>query len=182
MTTPDQNILGVVLAGGRSSRFGKDKAMALLHGKRLIDHAIERLLPQCSEIAISGRNYEKFGRVDDLPSAGLGPLAALNGALAMGKCRGFSRVLTVACDNIDLPDDLVHQLGDGNAIVQNQPVIGIWECQLSQRLDEWLSDTGKSRSMMAWVDEVGASVIRLSKPVANINWPDDLKQHQENQG
>ena len=36
--------LGAVIAGGRSSRFGSDKAMALWQGRPLIDHAIDRLV------------------------------------------------------------------------------------------------------------------------------------------
>ena len=34
----NNNILGIVLAGGRSQRFGEDKSQVKLDGKILIDH------------------------------------------------------------------------------------------------------------------------------------------------
>jgi molybdopterin-guanine dinucleotide biosynthesis protein A len=43
-------ITGAVLAGGRSLRFGKNKAFQQLGGKRLIDLAIESLRPFCDPV------------------------------------------------------------------------------------------------------------------------------------
>ena len=39
-------VAGCILAGGRSSRFGSDKALIEWKGKTLLAHAIERLRPQ----------------------------------------------------------------------------------------------------------------------------------------
>ena len=36
------NILGVILAGGKSKRFGEDKAKAKLGNKSLLDHTYQR--------------------------------------------------------------------------------------------------------------------------------------------
>ncbi len=35
----------VIVAGGKSSRMGRDKAFALLHGKPLVEHVLERIRP-----------------------------------------------------------------------------------------------------------------------------------------
>ncbi|HIJ67877.1 MAG TPA: molybdenum cofactor guanylyltransferase [Deltaproteobacteria bacterium] len=43
-------ITGAVLAGGKSLRFGKNKAFQLLGGKRFIDLAIESLRPFCDPV------------------------------------------------------------------------------------------------------------------------------------
>ena len=43
-------IAGAVLAGGRSLRFGKNKAFQQLRGKRLVDLAIESLRPFCNPV------------------------------------------------------------------------------------------------------------------------------------
>jgi len=43
-------ITGAVLAGGKSLRFGKNKAFQLLRGKRFIDLAIESLRPFCDPV------------------------------------------------------------------------------------------------------------------------------------
>jgi molybdopterin-guanine dinucleotide biosynthesis protein A len=45
---------GAVLPGGRSSRFGADKAMALLGGKTLLDHAVLALAGQCDAMVTVG--------------------------------------------------------------------------------------------------------------------------------
>ena len=40
----ENNILGIILAGGKSSRFGEDKSIAKLGDKTLLDHTINCLL------------------------------------------------------------------------------------------------------------------------------------------
>lgn len=46
-------MLGAILAGGRSTRFGSDKAMAMLpDGRTLMDHAIATLRPHVAQIVV----------------------------------------------------------------------------------------------------------------------------------
>ena len=76
---------GIVLAGGKSSRMGQDKALLDYQGKRLIDYAIELLTPVCSEILISTNQpgYENLGFqliVDQYPDCGY--IGGLHAALA----------------------------------------------------------------------------------------------------
>jgi molybdopterin-guanine dinucleotide biosynthesis protein A len=52
MTTPP--ISGFVLAGGRSSRMGADKALLSLAGRPLIDHAVSKLRRVCTQVHILG--------------------------------------------------------------------------------------------------------------------------------
>jgi molybdenum cofactor guanylyltransferase len=49
---PARAVTAIVLAGGRSSRFGSDKLRADLDGKVLIRHAIDALAPLSAEILI----------------------------------------------------------------------------------------------------------------------------------
>ena len=58
-------LLGVVLAGGESRRFGSDKARALLGGMALADHARATLAPFVAEVALSGA-----GGIADCPAPG----------------------------------------------------------------------------------------------------------------
>ncbi|MBM4344569.1 MAG: formate dehydrogenase accessory sulfurtransferase FdhD [Deltaproteobacteria bacterium] len=45
-------VVGLVLAGGRSSRFGSDKARAVWHSKALLLHAIDTLSAVCDRVAV----------------------------------------------------------------------------------------------------------------------------------
>lgn len=67
-------ILGAILAGGKSSRFGCDKALALVHNKPLMQHAIDRLEPQVDAIVCCGHAWPNIEMISDLPTQGLGPL------------------------------------------------------------------------------------------------------------
>ena len=53
-------ILGVVLAGGKSQRFGEDKSQVKLHGKILIDYILSEIIDQFEEILIVTNNEIKF--------------------------------------------------------------------------------------------------------------------------
>ena len=48
-------LLGAVLAGGRSERFGSDKALARLGGRTLLEQAVEALGAQCDAVIVVGR-------------------------------------------------------------------------------------------------------------------------------
>ena len=63
-------ILGAILGGGRSSRFGSDKAEALWRGVRLIDHVHARLATVAAEIVVCGWQGAGFRAVADRPAAG----------------------------------------------------------------------------------------------------------------
>ena len=46
------NILGVVLAGGKSQRFGQDKSQVKLKGKILIDYILSEIIDEFNETLI----------------------------------------------------------------------------------------------------------------------------------
>jgi molybdenum cofactor guanylyltransferase len=47
-----ERVSAIVLAGGRSSRFGRDKLLEVIDGRRLIDHAIAAVRPFASEVIV----------------------------------------------------------------------------------------------------------------------------------
>jgi len=51
---PGRTATGIVLAGGRSSRFGRDKLGVLVDGVPLLHHALRALAPVCGEIVLVG--------------------------------------------------------------------------------------------------------------------------------
>ncbi len=48
----DRRVSAIVLAGGRSSRFGRDKLAEPVGGKRLLDHAIDAVRPSATEVLV----------------------------------------------------------------------------------------------------------------------------------
>ena len=48
----DHKILGVILAGGKSSRFGSNKSLSNLKNFKLIEHVIQKLNKKFDEILI----------------------------------------------------------------------------------------------------------------------------------
>ncbi len=74
---------GFVLAGGRSSRMGQDKALLMLDGEPLIAKGVRKLNRVCVEVAIAGgsENLAPFGRVISDKNPGCGPLSGIVAAL-----------------------------------------------------------------------------------------------------
>src|SRR2546423_14953878 len=120
-------VLGAVLAGGRSSRFGSDKAAALIDGRPMLDWVIEALAPQVDEILICGREAPGRICVADRPRTDLGPLGGLNAALQHAAANGFDAVLSAPCDTPRLSADLRAQLGEvgDGVVVEGLPVVGL---------------------------------------------------------
>ena len=55
--TQNENISGYILAGGRSSRMGTDKALLIFQEKPLLKHMISLIEPICDIVVISGQNF-----------------------------------------------------------------------------------------------------------------------------
>lgn len=160
-----------MLAGGQSSRFGSDKAMAVLGGRALAEHARALLLPHVKTAVIAGRD----GAIPDLPRPDIGPLGGIAGALGYAASLGFTSVLTIACDMPWLPDGLLASLARRtSAYCPDAPVLGHWETRL---LDNLLThiDTVPRRSVRGWAEAIGAIPIPASAPIPNVNTPQDLE-------
>ncbi|WP_298395070.1 molybdenum cofactor guanylyltransferase [Sphingobium sp.] len=164
-------ILGAVLAGGRSSRFGSDKALALLDGKSLLDHAIAALASHVAEVVICGRD----GGLADRPHPDMGPLGGLNAALHHALSHGFVGVLTTGCDMPFYPGDLPAALiGDKAAVLQGQQLLGWWPATLAFELDAHLGEEN-NRSIHGWLERINAQTVEMpGLMLPNINRPEDL--------
>lgn len=166
-------LLGAILAGGQSRRFGSDKAEALFEGKALLDHVAGSLRPQVDKLVVAGRTWPGLETVEDLPMAGLGPLGGLAGCLDHARLHGFDTVLSSGCDVLGLPDDLADQLGDGPAIVGDMPIIGLWPSDLADTLIGWLADPSH-RSVYDFTHFCSARRVELDAALLNVNRQTDL--------
>lgn len=168
-------VLGAILAGGQSRRFGSDKAEALLGTRSLIDHAAARLGPQVDSLVVCGRDMA--GRLcrADHPRPGLGPLGGLAAALRVAGELGFDAVASAGCDTPLLPGDLVATFVAAGppCYSDDQPIIGLWPTVLADRLAAFLTRDTR-HSLYAWAALCGARGITLPAAIPNINDRADL--------
>ncbi|MEH3123250.1 MAG: molybdenum cofactor guanylyltransferase [Sphingomonas phyllosphaerae] len=167
-------VLGAVLAGGRATRFGSDKALAALDGRALLDHAIASLTPHCDTVVVVGRTEAPVTCIPDLPLSDLGPLGGIAGALAYAADHGFDAVLTTACDTPFLPDEIIAALRTAApAYAAEAPTVGLWPASLAAALlAHLLAD--KPHAIRCWAETIGAAAVLPAVVLANINTPDDL--------
>lgn len=169
-------LLGAVLAGGRSRRFGSDKALAELDGRPLIEHAATALRDHVDHVVICGRDSPVAGlaSVADWPAPDLGPLGGLCGALRYAAAHGYDAVLSIGCDTPIVPWALLARLGaaEGAAFLPQLPVIGRWPSHLAAMLDSLLSGDG-DRSVRRFAASIGAAPVEAGD-IPNLNRPEDL--------
>ncbi len=173
-------LLGAVLAGGRSSRFGSDKALAVMpDGRTLMDHAVEAIARHVDTVVLCGRPVDGMTGLADRPAADMGPLGGLNAALHHAREQGYDAVLTTGCDMPVYPAALVEALvGDSAAVLKGQQLAGFWPATLADELDRHLAEDN-NRSIFGWLDRIGARIVdRPELVLPNINRPEDLARWQ----
>lgn len=78
-----EGVTGFILAGGRSSRMGSDKALLTWGGESLLQRAITTAQKACGQVFICGpcSRYSAFGAVVEDAEFGRGPLSGIQAAL-----------------------------------------------------------------------------------------------------
>lgn len=166
-------ILGVILAGGQSTRFGSDKALAKLGGRTLLERAVDELSGWCEHVVVAGRELAPAPTIADWPRPGMGPLGGIAAALHLARDEDYEAVLSVGVDSLGLPDDLPELLEPSPAYLESQPVVGLWPCSTVSALEAILEADGR-RSMLAFAHAIGARAVKTTFEPANINTPADL--------
>ena len=101
MAAHHKHIYGLVLAGGKSSRMGKDKSTIIYHNKPQMEVAFDLLAPICEKVFLSNRKdqagaCQKFPQLhDDAEFAGRGPLSGILSAMKKYPDRAW---FVMACD------------------------------------------------------------------------------------
>ena len=154
-----QDITGVVLAGGRATRWdGRDKGLIQVSGRPMISHVLDALAPQVERIIINAnRNldeYRAFGLpvVTDASRDFLGPLAGIASGLAAARTEWVAITpcdspllaadcvgrLVLACEDDERTDIAVAHDGD-----RIQPVFALIRRALLDDLDAFLESGGR---------------------------------------
>jgi len=179
------NIAGLILAGGRSLRFGEEKAVAAFRGGVVMDGAVHLLaaLPAFAVSARPGSGAERRALelgapvLHDAPDAPSGPLAGVAVGLAWARRAGFAFVATVPCDAPLLPIDLVARLAKGigaapaafaRTAYGEHPLCALWRVTLADRLSARLDVAGHP-AVRAWLREIGAAPVPFEDAAAFAN-------------
>ncbi|MEX2672801.1 MAG: molybdenum cofactor guanylyltransferase [Phycisphaeraceae bacterium] len=169
---------GCILAGGRSRRFGSDKARALLEGEPLIKRLAEQLRPVTASVTVVADRAERYADLGLKTVAdrepGQGPMGGLLRALEEP---GPAWKLVVSCDLLELRRHWVTRLLEARqagvgavAFVEGgqggrwQPFPGLYHRDLAARLRDSLRE-GR-RAMQRMLEEVGAVAVALPS-----DWP-----------
>ena len=111
-------LLGVVLAGGESRRFGSPKALATLHAKPLWRLAVERLDAVCDRVEVSANDARVAGAVRSTAGvfadrrANAGPLGGLHAAWMRAAELGSEGVMVLAVDTPWVPGNALARLAE----------------------------------------------------------------------
>jgi molybdopterin-guanine dinucleotide biosynthesis protein A len=196
---PTEPVVGVVLAGGRSSRMGGgDKALRPLGQTTLLGHVLARFRPQVAAIVLNANGdparFAGYGLPvvpDSVPDFS-GPLA---GVLAGMEWTRATRpdvpwIVTTAADAPFVPADLVARLiaerGTAELVVaasngRTHPVVGLWPVRLADVLRHALVEEGM-RKIDRWTARFPIATVSFAAepidPFFNINTPEELAAAQ----
>lgn len=179
--------LGVILAGGRSSRMGGgDKGLHALGDRTLIEHVIDRLAPQLpggrSDLRLNANGdparFDALGLpvIADENGDFAGPLAGVLAGLAAARAEGARDIVTAAADTPFLPRDLVARLDaalkngearialaatrDADGALWAHPTFGLWPADLADDLREALIEEGL-RKVLTWAERHGVALVEF---------------------
>ena len=179
-------IAGVVLAGGRSRRFGRDKALEPLEGRPLINWSLETLRPATVALAVNGPKAlaDRVGLacVEDCAGAD-GPLAGVLGGLRWALAQECTHLMTVPCDTPFLPLDLASRLA---AAIGDRPMVAASAARVHALCALWrvdavdpllaLASEPDQPSMQAIIQRLGGGYVNFPDEAAfaNLNTPADF--------
>ena len=188
------NILSVVLAGGKSQRFGEDKCQVKLGDKLLIDYILSEIIDEFKEVLLISNNKIKYNNsnkislVEDIKK-GLGPLGGILTAMKWIKQnnKSYKWISTFPSDTPFFKKQILNNFlkeikdyeGELFFINSNDTrhnIFGLWSIDLLDRLEKDL-DNGE-RKVEMWSNKIGVKSINMkfesTDPFFNINTKEDL--------
>ena len=197
----ENNILGIILAGGKSSRFGEDKSTAKLGNKTLLDHTVNKIENEFNEILVISNNKEfnfknnKIHVVEDCIEGQLGPLVGILTAMkwVIKNKKNYKWIASFPCDtpffDIKLISELKIKVKETskkliflNSNKKRHNIFGFWSLDLIEILEKDIKNS--FRKVELWADKVGYENININEEkfdrFLNINTKKDLEKAKEN--
>ena len=195
----NNNILGVVLAGGKSERFGEDKSQVKLGGKLLVDYILSEIIEEFSEILVVSNSLINFKHskkilvIEDIKK-NLGPLGGVFTAMKWAKDnnKDYKWISTFPADTpfykrsilqkflqeIKFDESKLFFVKSNNT---RHNIFGLWSVDLMDKLEEDLKKG--ERKVEVWANSVGVKIINIEflnkDPFFNINTKEDLEKAKD---
>ena len=178
----------VILAGGKSSRMGSNKALILLNGKSIAQYITDTLQQVFPQVYISGKAFSAPDIVCNIPDSdpNKGPMGGICASLAYLKEDAFF----APCDMPFLSQGLIKEIlaksvkGSPNVVRcagKVYPTVGIYPYVVLPALQQALA--ANKLKMVAFLSENQVHYIDLPEHYApflqNINTPETLTQAQQ---
>jgi molybdopterin-guanine dinucleotide biosynthesis protein A len=191
--------VGVLLAGGRSSRMGGgDKSFKMLGGQPMLARVIARARPQVGKLIVNANGdparFAAYGLpvVADVIEGFAGPLAGILSVFewTARNCPKAEWIASFATDAPFFPEDLVRRLAE--AVVREgadlacartddglHPVFGLWRVALRDDLRRALVEENV-RKVELWMTRHRTAHVDFPtaplNPFFNVNRPEDLAE------
>ena len=193
----EHNILGSILAGGKSKRMGKDKLFLNLNNKTLIEYTIIKVKKYLKDlIIITSSENEFFSKnnlitVKDCIDGQLGPLVGILTAMnwARENSPKYSWVATFPCDTPFFPESIISKFIEeskkkeslmlcASSHGRKHNIFGLWSLDLYDKLYDDLVNN-KVRKVQDWTKANNIKNLEFEfkdyDPFFNINTKEDLE-------
>ena len=190
------NILAVVLAGGRSRRFGRDKSQVKLGDKILIDYILTEIIDLYKDILIVTNEPIKFLDSNKITLTSdikkdLGPLGGVFSAMkwARDNRKDYKWISTFPIDTPFFKKEQLNKfykeinLNKSNLFFMKSKntrhnIFGLWSLELFEKLESALNRG--DRKVELWANEIGVKLIDFEyknnkDPFFNINTEEELE-------
>ena len=190
------NILAVVLAGGKSQRFGEDKSQVKLNGKMLIDYILSEIIDEFNEtLVVTNKpiNFMKSNKIFTTKDfkEDLGPLGGILSAMKWIKKnkKDYNWISTFPSDSPFFTKKELKIFYEKIKINKSKlffvkshktihNIFGLWSVDLIDRLESDL--LAGERKVEVWANSIGVNTIDIQyktiDPFFNINTREDLEK------
>ena len=190
-------ILGVVLAGGKSSRFGADKSEAILGNKNLISHILDKIIFKFDKILVVANHKINFNENEKIKlisdyQKNLGPLGGIYSAMKWIKDNNkpYEWIISLPTDTPFIEAQILDEFYEKTKQKEKKlffmksnnkrhNIFGLWSLDLFKNLEKDLLENNE-RKVETWANKIGVETININfegrDPFFNINTIEDLEK------
>lgn len=186
---------GIILAGGKSSRMGRDKALILLKNRTFLEHSITKMKELFQEVLVVSDKSNKY-QVSNIKQVvdiypGCGPLGGIHAGLYTSE---FEWVMVTACDmpcwDRKIIDELMKLRPGYDAVVPEvknkpEPLFSLYNKSCLPVIEQLLKQKSlKVTDLFSKIHTKKVDIQNLGKNIfpeefININTPEDMAKYKD---